>query len=125
MGVSITITEHGFKRALKLFSPSRGERIRIKALNEGRDFMISELEFNSREDTGKYSVGWRRRGSGTGPRTIVNIMKYAKYVTHPSQPTKHSPQDEAGNAYIALMTRKFRPEMRRIMKRAIQEEYGI
>ena len=125
MTVSITISETGFKGLLKLFSPSRSKRILIKALNEGRDFMISELEINSRFDTGKYSVAWQRRGSGLGPRTIVNIMPYAKYVTHPNQFTIHVPQAGAGDAFIALMTRKFRPEMRRITKRAIREEYNL
>lgn len=121
----MTITEHGFKKALKVFSPSRIKRIRIKALNEGRDFMISELEQNSREDTGRYSIGWVRRGGGLGVRRIINNVWYAKYVTHPNQKTKHAPQAEAGDAYITLMVRKFQPEMRRIMKRSIREEYGI
>lgn len=124
MCVTFKISEFGLKKALKLFSPSRSRRVRVKALNEGANFIISELEQNSREDTGKYSVGWRKRGRGEGPRTVVNKMPYAKYVTAPTQPTKHDPQAGAGEAYIALMTRKFQPEMRRIMKEAVQEEYG-
>lgn len=120
--VQFIISEHGLKGLLKKFSPSRAARVRVKALKRGQDFMLQTFIENSRFDTGNYAGSWRRGGSGTTERFVENIAEYAKYVTAPTQFTIHEPQAEAGAAYIALMTRKFRPEMRRIVLEAVREE---
>lgn len=119
---TFSVSEHGMKKLLKRFSPSRVKRVRIKALKRGQDFMVLALISNSRVDTTHYATSWRRRGSGLGARSVVNTAKYAKYVTHPNQSTTRSPQGGAGAAFIAYMVRKFRPQMRRIVLEVVREE---